>query len=86
MASLARKDVYRETTSRLQGYFRDLLVVKSPSCMCVMRSRLFSSYTETFLSKGLRALMNNFVGGDEASLNKSRKLIAWADIVQAELF
>ena len=35
-------DVYRDTTLRLQGYCNDLLVLRSPSCMHLMSSKLFS--------------------------------------------
>ena len=56
MASCMGIDVYRDTTSRLHGYGRVLLVVKSPAWMHLISSRLFSRCAGTSFSNGLRAL------------------------------
>ena len=55
MASCMGIDVYKDTTSRLHGYGRVLLVVKSPAWMYLISSRLFSRCAETSFSRGLRA-------------------------------
>ena len=55
-ASWMRMDVYRDTTSKLQGYGNDLLVVRSPACRHSMSSKLFSRCAGTFFSMGSRAL------------------------------
>ena len=59
MASCMGIEVYRDTTSRLHGYGRVLLVVKSPAWMHLMSSRLFSGCARTFFSIGLRVLVSN---------------------------
>ena len=59
MASCMGIDVYKDTTSRLHGYGRVLLVVKSPAWMYLISSRLFSRCAGTSFSKGLRALASS---------------------------
>ena len=54
MASCMGIDVYKDTTSRLHGYGRVLLVVKSPAWMHLISSRLFSRCAGTSFSNGLR--------------------------------
>ena len=56
MASCMGIDVYKDITSRLHGYGRVLLVVKSPAWMHLISSRLFSRCAGTSFSNGLRAL------------------------------
>ena len=48
-------EVYRDITSRLHV----LLVVKSPACMHVMSSRLFSRCAGTSFNFGLRAFVSS---------------------------
>ena len=55
-ASWMGMDVYRDTTSKLQGCGNDLLVVRSPARMHLMSSKLFSRCAGTFLSMGSRAV------------------------------
>ena len=59
MASCMGIEVYRDTTSRLQGYGSVLLVVKSPPWMHVMSSRLFSRCAGTSFNFGLRAFVSS---------------------------
>ena len=59
MASCMGIDVYKDTTSRLHGYGRVLLVVKSPVWMYLISSRLFSRCAGTSFSIGLRALVSS---------------------------
>ena len=60
MASCMGIEVYRDTTSRLHGYGRVLLVVKSPAWMHLMSSRLFSRCAGTFFSIGLGVSASNY--------------------------
>ena len=55
MASYMGIEVYRDITSRLHV----LLVVKSPACMHVMSSRLFSRCAGTSFNFGLRAFVSS---------------------------
>ena len=59
MASCMGIDVYKDTTSRLHGYGRVLLVVKSPAWMHLMSSRLFSRCAGMSFSNGLRTLASS---------------------------
>ena len=59
MASCMGIDVYKDTTSRLHGYGRVLLVVKSPAWMPLISSRLFSRCARTSFSNGLRLQHGN---------------------------
>ena len=59
MASCMGIDVYKDTTSRLHGYGRVLLVVKSPAWMHLISTRLFSRCAGTSFSNGLRALASS---------------------------
>ena len=59
IASCMGIEVYKDTTSRWDGYGSVLLVVKSPAWMYLMSSRLFSKCAGTSFSFGLRALASN---------------------------
>ena len=59
MASCMGIDVYKDTTSRLHGYGKVLLVVKSLVWMQLISSRLFSRCAGTSFSIGLRALASS---------------------------
>ena len=59
MASCMGIDMYKDTTSRLHGYGRVLLVVKSLAWMHLMSSRLFSRCAGTSFNMGLRALASS---------------------------
>ena len=59
MASCMGIEVYKDTTSRLHGYGDVLMVVKSPTWMHLMSSRLFSGCAGTSFSIGLRALASS---------------------------
>ena len=59
MASCMGIEVYKDTTSRLHGYGRVLLVVKSPAWMHLMSSRLFLRCAGTSFNMGLRALVSS---------------------------
>lgn len=51
--------MYKDTTSRLQGYSNDFLVLSSLSCIHLIRLKLFSRCAGTFFSMGSRVLASN---------------------------
>ena len=58
MASCIGIDVYKDTTSRLHGYGRVLLVVKSPAWMYLISSSLFSRlFSRIFYSRNYLAYL-----------------------------
>lgn len=62
MVSWIGMDVHKDTESRLHRYgsvLLLLLLLRSPSCMHLMSSRLFSSCAGMFLSMGSRVLESN---------------------------
>ena len=60
MASWIGIDVHQDTTSRLHGYGNVLLLLlRSPSCMLLINSRLFSRCAGIFLSIGSSVLESN---------------------------
>ena len=56
IASCMGIDLYKDTTSRLHGYGKVLLVVKSPVWMHLISSRLFSRCAGTSFSIGFKGV------------------------------